>query len=43
VLRFEAITRGITADDVVQHLVQNTPMKEDELTADVRFQRLFAS
>ncbi|MBX7074153.1 MAG: MoxR family ATPase [Pirellulales bacterium] len=43
VLNFAAESEGITADDVVDRLVSITPDKEDELTRDARFQKIFAS
>jgi MoxR-like ATPase len=33
----------VTADDVVQRLLENTPTREDELSRDDRFQKIFAS
>lgn len=43
VVTFAAESEGITTDDVVQQLLDNTPVHEDELTHDPRFKRLFAS
>jgi MoxR-like ATPase len=43
VVNFAAESEGIRADDVIDHLVNNTPTKEDELTRDPRFQAIFAS
>ncbi len=43
VVNFSAESEGITQDDVVEKLIQITPTKEDELTADARFQKIFAS
>jgi MoxR-like ATPase len=43
VLNFAAESEGVTADDVVDRLVLITPDKEDELTRDARFQKIFAS
>jgi MoxR-like ATPase len=43
VMNFAAESEGITQDDVVEHLIQTTPTKEDELTHDARFQTIFAS
>ena len=43
VVTFAAESDGVTADDVVDRLVQETPSKEDELTRDARFQKIFAS
>jgi MoxR-like ATPase len=43
VVNFAAESEGIAQDDIVERLVANTPTKEDELTSDVRFQKIFAS
>jgi len=43
VVSFAAESEGVTADDVIRHLVETTPSKEDELTRDARFQKIFAS
>ena len=43
VVNFAAESEGVTSDDIVQRLVAMTPTKEDELTNDVRFQKIFAS
>lgn len=43
VVNFAAEAEGVTSDDVIQHLVSTTPTKEDELTSDARFQKIFAS
>jgi len=43
VVNFAAESDGVTTDDVVQRLIEATPTKEDELTADARFQKIFAS
>ncbi len=43
VVNFAAESDGITADDVVDRLLAVTPAKEDELTRDARFQKIFAS
>jgi MoxR-like ATPase len=43
VLNFAAESEGITADDLVDRLLTITPTKEDELTSDARFQKIFAS
>ncbi len=43
VLNFAAESEGITPDDVVDRLLEVTPTKEDELTNDARFQKIFAS
>ena len=43
VVTFAAESDGITTDDVIDRLVQETPSAEDELTRDARFQKIFAS
>ena len=43
VLSFTAESEGVTADDVVQRLLESTPTREDELSRDDRFQKIFAS
>ena len=43
VVSFAAESEGITADHVVDELLRITPTKEDELTSDARFQKIFAS
>jgi len=43
VVSFSAESEGVTADDIVDRLVEITPTKEDELTSDARFQKIFAS
>ena len=43
VVNFAAESDGVTSDDVIQQLVDATPTKEDELTNDARFQKIFAS
>ncbi|HET6881747.1 MAG TPA: MoxR family ATPase [Pirellulales bacterium] len=43
VINFAAESEGVTADQVVDHLISATPTKEDELTRDARFQKIFAS
>ncbi len=43
VVNFAAESEGITADEIVQRLVAITPTKEDELTSDARFKKIFAS
>ncbi|MHB1035896.1 MAG: AAA family ATPase [Pirellulales bacterium] len=43
VTNFAAQSEDITPDDVIERLVAATPAKEDELTRDVRFQKIFAS
>lgn len=42
-INFAAQSDGLTADDVIQQLIDETPTKEDELTNDARFQKIFAS
>jgi len=43
VVNFAAESEGISPDDVVERLISITPTKEDELTGDARFQKIFAS
>ena len=43
VLNFTAESEGVTPDDVITKLLANTPTREDELTKDARFQKIFAS
>ncbi len=43
VLNFTAESEGVTPDDIVDRLLAITPTKEDELTRDARFQKIFAS
>ncbi len=43
VVNFAAESEGIGPDDVVDRLLQVTPTKEDELTSDARFRKIFAS
>ncbi|GIW96051.1 MAG: ATPase AAA [Pirellulaceae bacterium] len=43
VVSFAAESDGVTADDVVDRLLAVTPTKEDDLTRDARFQKIFAS
>ncbi len=43
VVNFAAESEGVTADDIIQRLVAITPTKEDELTSDARFKKIFAS
>ena len=43
VINFAAESEGVTTDDVVDKLIEITPTKEDELTSDARFQKIFAS
>jgi MoxR-like ATPase len=43
VVNFAAESEGVSADDIVGELLRVTPTKEDELTSDARFQKIFAS
>jgi len=43
VVNFAAESEGVTPDDVVNKLIEITPVREDELTNDTRFQKIFAS
>jgi MoxR-like ATPase len=43
VVNFAAESEGVTTDDVIDRLIAITPTKEDELTSDARFQKIFAS
>ncbi|HEY2882856.1 MAG TPA: MoxR family ATPase [Pirellulales bacterium] len=43
VVNFSAESEGISSDDVIDRLIDNTPTKESELTSDSRFQKIFAS
>jgi MoxR-like ATPase len=43
VVNFAAESEGIAQDEIVERLVAMTPTKEDELTSDARFQKIFAS
>ncbi len=43
VINFAAESEGVTADRVIDRLLETTPTKEDELTRDARFQTIFAS
>lgn len=43
VLSFTAESEGITTDQVIEQLLAVTPTREDELTSDARFQKIFAS
>jgi MoxR-like ATPase len=43
VVNFAAESDGVTADSIVDRILQITPTKEDELTSDARFQKIFAS
>jgi MoxR-like ATPase len=43
VLSFTAESEGIGPDQIIERIIQETPAREDELTADPRFQKMFAS
>ena len=43
VVSFAAESEGITADRIIDRLLAITPTKEDELTSDARFKKIFAS
>jgi MoxR-like ATPase len=43
VVNFAAESEGVTPDEIIQRLVAITPTKEDELTSDARFKKIFAS
>ena len=43
VVNFAAESDGVSADDIIDRLLQETPTKEDELTRDARFKKIFAS
>lgn len=43
VVNFAAESDGVTADDIIDRLLRETPTKEDELSSDERFQTIFAS
>jgi MoxR-like ATPase len=43
VLTFTAESEGITADQIVDRILTVTPSREDELSNDARFQKIFAS
>jgi MoxR-like ATPase len=43
VVNFAAESDGVTADDIIDRLLRETPTKEDELSRDARFQKIFAS
>ena len=42
-INFAAQSDGVSSDDVIEQLINSTPAKEDELTSDVRFQKIFTS
>ena len=43
VVNFAAESDGVTSDQIIERLIDCTPTKEDELTSDARFQKIFAS
>ncbi len=43
VLNFAAESDGVTSDQLIQRLIDDTPSREDELLNDARFQKIFAS
>jgi MoxR-like ATPase len=43
VLSFTAESEGVAADDLIERILAITPTREDELTRDARFQKIFAS
>lgn len=43
VVNFAAESEGISSDDVIDRIIAATPTTEDDLTRDVRFQKIFAS
>lgn len=43
VLSFTAESEGIGPDEIIDRIIRETPAREDELTADPRFQKIFAS
>jgi MoxR-like ATPase len=43
VVNVAAESEGISTDNVIDRLLAVTPTKEDELTNDPRFQKIFAS
>jgi MoxR-like ATPase len=43
VVNFAAESEGVTSDHIIDRLLAVTPTKEDELTRDARFQKIFAS
>ncbi|MCH5377343.1 MAG: MoxR family ATPase, partial [Planctomycetes bacterium] len=42
-VNFAAESDGVTSDSIVERLLEITPTKEDELTSDARFKKIFAS
>jgi MoxR-like ATPase len=43
VLSFTAESEGISPDKIIDRIIRETPTREDELTGDPRFQKMFAS
>jgi len=43
VVGFAAESEGVTADDIIRRVIEETPTREDDLTRDPRFQTIFAS
>ena len=43
VVNFAAESEGVTPDDIVRKLIEVTPEREDELTNDARFKKIFSS
>jgi MoxR-like ATPase len=43
VVNFAAQSDGISSDKIIDRLIASTPTKEDELTSDARFKKIFAS
>jgi MoxR-like ATPase len=43
VLSFTAESEGVTPDQLIERIIAITPTREDELTRDSRFQKMFAS
>ncbi len=42
-LNFAAESDGVTTDEMIGRLIEETPVREDELLGDARFQKIFAS
>jgi MoxR-like ATPase len=43
VVNFAAESDGVSADDIINRLLDSTPAREDELANDARFKAIFAS
>ena len=43
VVNFAAESEGVTADQIVDRLIEVTPSQEDQLVSDARFRKIFAS